>query len=61
MIYRVVTIAVIAFLLVQLNIVSDTMSGSDFGLYIFAAFIALPISMLVDKYIIRFARTGSLK
>jgi hypothetical protein len=60
-IYRLIALAIIAFLLVQLNIVTDSMSGSDFSLYIFALILALPITMLLDRYIVKFARKGSLK
>jgi hypothetical protein len=61
MIYRLVVLAIVAFLLVQLNIVTDTTSGSKIGLYVIAFIIALPVTMLLDKFIVRFAKTGSFK
>lgn len=59
--YRLIVLGSIAFLLVQLHIVTDSMSGSRLGLYIFALIIALPITMLLDKFIVAFVKNGSLK
>ncbi len=58
---RIVTLLIIAFLLVKLHIVTDSTSGSRLGLYIFALIVALPVTMLLDKFIVRFFETGSLK
>ena len=57
--YRILALIIIAFLLVRLNIVNDTNRSHDITLYIFAIIIALPITMLLDKHIIRFAKTSS--
>lgn len=61
MFYRLATLVVIAFLLVQFNIVTDSNSSTDLSLYVFALIISLPVTMLLDKFIVRFAKTGSLK
>jgi hypothetical protein len=61
MIFRIITLLAIAFLLVQFNIVSDTNRAHNISLYLFALILALPITMLLDKYIVNFAKTGSLK
>ncbi len=58
MAYRIVTLMIIAFLFVQLGIVTDSMSSSRLGLYTFAVIIALPVTMLLDKYIVRFVKNG---
>ncbi len=53
---RLVLLIGLALLLVKLEIVTDTMSGSILGLYIFSLLLALPLTMVLDKYIVRFLK-----
>lgn len=61
MLFRIISLVIIAFLLVKFNIISDSTRADGPSLYIFALIVALPITMLLDKYTVRFAKTGSLK
>ncbi len=61
MLLRVLVLAIIAYLLVKLNIVNDGNSSNNINQYIFALIMALPITMLLDKYIVQFSKNGSLK
>jgi len=57
MVYRILALLVIAYILVWSGIVDDANDANKgVGLYIFALIIALPITMLLDKYIVRFAK-----
>jgi hypothetical protein len=55
-IYRLLLLVLIAFLLIQFNIVNNTNGTRDIGLYIFALIISLPITMLLDKYLVKLAK-----
>ncbi len=61
MLLRVLVLAIIAYLLVKLNIVNDGNSSNNINQYIFALIMALPITMLLDKYIVQFSKNGPLK
>jgi hypothetical protein len=55
MIYRVIVIGLVAFLLVHFDIVNNTNGLRDAGVWILAVIVSLPITMLLDKYIVKFA------
>lgn len=54
--YRIAVLVLIAFLLVRFDIVNNINGSRDVGLYISALIIALPVTMLLDKYLVRFAK-----
>jgi hypothetical protein len=55
-IYRIVVLSLVAYLLVHFDIVNNSNSKKDIGVYIFALIVSLPITMILDKYLIRFAK-----
>ncbi len=54
--YRLVVLCTIAFLLIYFEIVNDSDGSKHLSLYIFALIVALPLTMLIDKYIVKFAK-----
>jgi len=55
-VYRVVALGLFAFLLVHFDIVNNTNGSRDARVYFFATIVSLPLTMLLDKYIVRFAK-----
>jgi hypothetical protein len=56
MIYRVIVLGLIAFLLVHFDIVNNANDSRDAGVWILAVIVSLPLTMLLDKYIVKFAK-----
>ena len=58
-IYRVIVIGFLAFFLVQFDIVNNTNGTKGLGVYIFAVFVSLLLTMFLEsayRYIVKFAK-----
>ena len=58
-IYRVIVIGFLAYFLVQFNIVIDTNGKKGLGVYFFAVFVSLLLTMFLEsayRYIAKFAK-----
>ena len=55
-IFRLIVLGLIAYLLVHFDIVNNTNGRKDAGVYILGVIVSLPLTMLLDKYIVRFAK-----